>query len=451
MDGSFHNSWQERWSGLANRLEAALENNAYRFFLCFATVMMVIAYAAVASRIADQPRFVASSVVQIDDSLIETSSGPMTLTALDVDLLNRSIQRLEKLANVLGIRPKRLTLKPSVELIRTRLAIEYHVLRLWMDEARGFFSGGVYDMTSEAIANTILAVTFRDEQIRTALPAASSSWYEQVQTLKDTCRERKHSHSARFSSWMGLCARDRIYGGDGPTPLSLAPWLTRLLISEAEARPVVARIDFLRSLVRASSDTRVIEFERANRWPANPKLYGEVLREIVTMTGVVPTKSINFRPNLPFLQVALDGKTKDESRVNGVHVGLLVVTSCQTPRLADFQGFDAHEVVWAQVCAKSLSSIVSLARAENAEQFAEKNPDVSFVQLGVKEIAYALSQGWIDARTDVGDFVTGSRNLNSRMVAYQVKPQSEEWLPKAQAFRVKAPIEVLKLVRLNSI
>lgn len=445
MDGSFQGPWQERWSGLANRLETTLENNAYRFVLCCATVVLVVAYAAVASRIAEPPRFIDNRLVHVEESPTQA------LTARDVDRLNRSIVRLQKLASVLNISPQRLNFRPSAEMIRTPFAVEHHLLRLWIDEARAFYSGGMYEMTSESIARAILAITFQDDVGRMRLPLANSGWYAQVKTLRETCVDRKSTtQNPYMSSWMSLC--NHAGSGDSPSPLSLSPWLTSQLIEESQQMSSAGRIQYLRALLHASANPKLLEYERANRWPADAKKFGPLLNDIMSELAPQQTSKTDFRATLPWLLVKLEPQSKAlESATAGLHVNLLVITSCRVPRLADFKGSNSREVVWARVCPKNLSSIVSLVPAASAEQFAEKNPDISFVQLGVPEISYALSQGWIDSKTDITDFVVGSKNLNSRIVAYQVRPQSEEWNPKAQAFRVKAPIEVLKLMRLRSI
>ncbi len=451
MDGSFQGPWQDRWSGLANRLETTLENNAYRFVLCCATVILVIAYAAVASKIAEPPRFIDNRFVHIDE--VQRSPPLQSLTAHDVNLLNRSLVRMQKLASVLSVSPQRLSLRPTVEMIRTPFAVEYHLLRLWIDEARGFYSGGMYEMTSESIARAIIAITFQSDQRHMRLPLENSAWYAQIRTLLETCAFRKSTaQNLYMSSWMSLCNNAGSYGGDSASPLSLSPWLTSQLIAESQQMSAAGRIGYLRKLLHASANPKLLEFERANRWPADAKKFGPLLHDIMFELAPLQASKTDFRATLPWLLVKLEPQSKSvASATDGLHVNLLVVTSCRVPRLADFKGFDAREIVWARVCPKNLSAIVSLVPAPSAEQFAEKNPDISFVQLGLPEISYALSQGWIDSKTDITDFVVGSKSLNSRIVAYQVRPQSEEWNPKAQAFRVKAPIEVLKLMRLRSI
>jgi hypothetical protein len=413
-----------------------------------------VTYAGVASRLAEPPRFTENRYVQIVES--------EPFGARDLDTLNRSLVRIEKLASVLGIEPRRLSLRPTTEVIRTAGAIEYHVLRLWIDEVRGFNSGGMYEMTSESIGRAIIALVFPDLKRLpdTSETIGTESWYAQLKTIRQMCEGLKSTRETHFDSWRSLCRVDgNLASRDGETvsPVSLSPWLTRQLTLEGAQHGLGSRITFLRHLVRASKDESLLEFERANRWPADPKKFGPLLENIVRELAPLQAKTIDFRATLPWLQVELPGKFEKETSkssrniTEGLRVGLLVVTSCRTPRLSELKGYDAREVVWARVCPNSLSSVVSLVPAENAETFAEKNPDTSFVQVGLDEIAYAFSKGWIDPKSDISDFVSDSKGRNSRLIAYQIRPQSEEWNSKAQAFRVKAPIEVLKLMRLRSI
>lgn len=459
MDGSFHgpdhHSVQDRWSGLANRLEAALENRAYRTALCLATVILIVGYACIASRLAEPPRWSDSRLVHIDESNL----GKSRLSPRDVDAVNRSIVRLEKLANVLALKPQRLNLRLNESIARSPFAIENHILRLWIDEDRGFYSGGMYEMTSEAIARAVLAIVFptgiQGEKSLAGLPAESDGWYGQVKSLRETCFGRKSISIG--GGWGGLCEAlgntKSAQAMDLPSPLSLSPWLTRQIISESDLMSPGQRIAYLRRLIHASSDTKLLEFERANRWPTEAKEFGLLLKEIVSTVAPERSHDLDFNAVVPFLQAKLGarGAESPESLTKGLHVELLVVTSCNVPRLVDFKGFEAHEVLWARVCPKSLSALTSLVPANNGEEFAAKNPDVSFALLGVQEISYALKKGWINSKTDITDFVVSARDTKSRAVAYEIRPQSEEWNAKAQAFRVKAPIEVLKLMRLRRI
>lgn len=423
MDRSFHNSWQDRWSGLADRLEVILEKRAYRLFLCWATVILVVGYVAIASRLAEPPRWVESRLVHIDDSFGNSSNS---VSVRDVDSVNRSIVRLEKLASVLALKPQRLNIKPSLEAVRAPFEIETHILRLWIDEVRGFYPNGTYEVTTKSIADAIIALVFQNRTSLDYLQAENSSWYAEIATAE----------------------------ADTANPARLIPWLTRQLIFEGQKLAPGRRISYLRSLVNASADSKLLEFERTNRWPADARDFGKPLQQIVSILVPARARDLDFRAVVPWLQVKLgaEGSSAPKAMLKGLHVGLLVVTSCRLPRLIDFKGFNAHEVVWARMCPNSFSTLTVLIPAETTEDFAAKNPDTSFAQVGVLEIIYALEKGWINSKTDISDFIMNSHEKSPRSkVAAQIRPQSEEWDSKAQAFRVKAPIEVLKLVRLRSI
>ncbi len=164
-------------------------------------------------------------------------------------------------------------------------------------------------------------------------------------------------------------------------------------------------------------------------------------------------------PFAPTLQVALsevdaEKPVKIESTAR-LEVGLLIVTSCRMPRLSSLfkqiESLDARELVWARRCHTKAHPAKELILATSAQDFAEKNSDVAFAQLGISEIKVALRKGWLDSRIDIASFVIESREPKSRRVSAQLRPQSEEWNPRAQAFRVKAPVEILKLVRLRPI
>ncbi len=425
MNGSFHNSWQEgwqlRWGRLADRLEEILENRAYRFILCLATAGLVVGYVSIASRLAEPPRWVENRFIRIDDTFVDSKS----VTARDVDSVNRSLVRLEKLASVLALKPQRLKIKPSLAAVRTPMEIERHVLGLWIDEVRGFNPSESSEVISTSIARAIVALVFSGTESLTGLPKESDTWFSQFRA-------------------------DQVATAH---PSDVGPWLTRQIIAEGEKFSPGKRITYLRKLIRDSNDPKLSQFETARSWPLDAREFGIPLRIILSVLAPERSWEIDFRATVRWFQVKLGGQGADSpaNLLKGLHVGLLVVTSCRLPRLADFKGFNAHEVVWARVCPGSLSVLTTLVPAESGEEFAMKNPDVSFAQLGVLEISYALEKGWINSQTDISDFIVSTREKGSRIVAAQIRPQREEWDSRAQAFRVKAPIEVVKLVRLRSI
>lgn len=447
MEGEFETSWQRRWAALADRLELTLENRTYRSVLFAATLALVVGYAFIASRLAEPPRWIENPFVTIDPATdVDISIGP-----LQTDVINRSLTRLEKLASILSLKPHRLQIRPTLEEVSTPFGLEIHVLRLWLDEVRGFNFEGMYDVTSAAVAHAIVAVTFNDEQLLADLPPASSNWYPHVRTIKETCA------SPHPREWSSLCSI--LENSSTPNPLSLTSWLTSQLVIDAEKLSPAERIDYLRSLVLRSADRELLKYESLERWPQDARDYGDTVRAIVSGLAPSRAKRMNFMAFTPSMQLELSetniAKPKKVTSASRLEVGLLIVTSCRMPQLASLfkqiSEIDARELVWARRCDTKQSPAKDFEISSSAQDFAEKNPDAAFAQLGIPEIKVALRKGWLDSKIDIARFVIESREPNSRLVASQLRPQSEEWNARAQAFRVKAPVEILKLVRLRPI
>lgn len=448
MQSEFETFWQRRWAPLIERIELALENRAYRLVLFAATLILVTSYVVVAARMAEPPRWLENSLVTIDPMADEDPS----LGSWQTDSINRSVARLEKLASILALKPHRLQIRPTFDEISRPFGLEIHVLRLWLDEVRGFNFEGMYDVTSAAVARSIVAIAFNDDKLLADLPSSDSNWYPQVRTIKETCLS-PHPHE-----WSGLCAI--LENSETPNPLSLTGWLTSQVVVEAERLSATERVDFLRSLLRRSADRELLKFESLERWPRRAVDYGETVRAIVTRLAPERAKRMNFMAFTPSMQMTLsEGHEvlKKQAAVGSarLEVGLLIVTSCRMPRLArlfeQISDLDARELVWARRCETKQKPTKDFAVSTSAQDFAEKNPDAAFAQLGIPEIKVALRKGWLDSKIDIAKFVIESREPNSRLVASQLRPQSEEWNARAQAFRVKAPVEILKLVRLRPI
>lgn len=444
MSDPFESSWQKRWSGLADRFERAIENNAYRLVLCLATAVLVLIYAGVGARIAEPPRWARSSLVEIPESV--------QFGFRDTDAVNRAIIRLDKLASVLGLNPQKLVLQPSVEEIARPLALETRVLRLWLDEHRGFGPEGMYDLTNDAIARAIIIISFPDTRLIADLPNPNSNWFGHVKTMKETCVEIKANAVAITSQfareWSAICGVLRP--SKEPNPLSLSKWLSSQMVAEARSLSVGQRIYYLRSLVRLSSSPEIVKFERAGSWPSQPQAFGAIAKQIVLKLAPKRAQQISFKAYVPFLLLDLESRDQSDARQkmeDGIVAELLVLTSCRLPLLSQFDRLVAREVVWARKCDPSSTFVA----ARSALGFAEKNPFAVFAQVGIREIETALARGWISKDLDIAEFIVESRNLQSMTVAAQLRAQNEVWNAQAQAFRMKAPVEVLKLVRLRSI
>ena len=448
MSDPFESSWQKRWAGLAERLELALENNASRLVLCLATAALILIYAGVGARMAEPARWARSPFIEIHESV--------RLEFRDTDAVNRSIVRLDRLASVLGLNPQRLVLLTTKEEVARPFAFETRALRLWLDEYRGFGPEGMYDLTSDAIARAIIVISFPNERLTADLPNPNSNWFGHVRTMKETCVEIKSNASSVTSQfareWGAVCGVLRP--SKEPNPLSLSKWLTSQMVAESRTLSVGRRVYYLRSLVRLSASPELAKFERAGSWPNSPQAFGPIAKEIVSKLAPKRAQQISFKAYVPFLLLDLESRDQSDAREvleSGdspeISADLLVLTSCKLPLLSQFDRLVAREVVWARKCEPSSTFVA----ASSAVEFAEKNPNAVFAQVGIREIETALSRGWLGRDLDIAEFIVESRNLHSVVVAAQLRAQTEMWNPQAQAFRVKAPVEVLKLVRLRSI
>ena len=447
VSDQFESSWQKRWAGLADRFELALENNAYRFALCLATAALLLVYAGVGARMAEPSRWSRSPSIEIHESV--------QFGFRDTDALNRSIVRLDKLASVLGLNPQRLVLRPTAEEVAQPFAVETRVLRLWLDEYRGFGPEGMFDLTSDAIARAIIVISFPDRRLFATLPNPNSNWFGHVRTMKETCGDLKTDKASlefQFPSqfareWTAVCGVLRP--SREPNPLSLSKWLTSQMVAEANTLSAGQRIYYLRTLLRMSASTELAKFERAGSWPKEPQAFGPIAKQIVLKLAPKRAKQISFKAYVPFLLLDLESRDQSHVRPKGDEVAadLIVLTSCQLPLLSQFDRLVAREVVWARKCDPSSTFIA----AGSAIEFGEKNPLVAFAQVGIHEIQTARARGWITRDLNIAEFIVESRNLHSVTVAAQLRAQHEVWNAQAQAFRVKAPVEVLKLVRLRSI
>lgn len=444
MDGDFENEnrtdWQRRWAGVADRLETVLENNAYRFVLCAATVGLVVTYAIIAARMAEPARWVASPYVGIHESV--------EFDFRDTDALNRSISRLGKIALLLDLKPQKLILKPSIEDVRDPFAVETHVLRLWLDEARGFGPDGMYVVVSDAIAKAIVAAVFQDPRLFAKLPNPNSNWFGHVRTIGQSCQQDGVFKKNPICSVVK--GRDDI-----PNPLSLSEWFASQMVTEARMYNAGSRITYLRQIARLSSSPELVPYERVSNWPQSSAKFGPVAKMIVSTLAPKRAKVITFKPYVPLMMIDLEKQgaiTPPRSDIASireeVEIGLLMVSSCESPKLESImksvEGFGARETVWVQGCANAQG----LVKSSTAADFASANPNVVFAQIGVSELKTALARGWVGKDVDITTFVSASRDARTKGVSTLLRSQSEVWNASVRAFQMKAPVQVVKLVRL---
>ena len=73
-----------------------------------------------------------------------------------------------------------------------------------------------------------------------------------------------------------------------------------------------------------------------------------------------------------------------------------------------------------------------------------QHPELSFVEIGVSEVKLALAKGWIKS----GDYLDVAVQFDG--IANSARPTERTWLRSLRAYRFKAPVEVVKLVRLQT-
>lgn len=447
------NSWQTRWSGLADRLEIALENTFYRTCLCAASVALVLVYAYFATRFAQPTRWISNRLIIVSN---ESSFEPQFL---EIDAINRSIVRLQRLASVLQIKPTPLVVQPD------QPDLERHVLRLWLDEVRGNNFEGMYDVVSEAMVRAILVVVFDHVD---ASQESSANWFSNLRTFRETCEDPEIL--AAHPQWRGLCATVSLKTKsdfDRPNPMSLSKWLSRQVVAEASELGPSQRIMYLRGLVAHLSNPELAKFERLDAWPAKSVDFGPPLKELVSLIAPAQARRIDFSPRVFWIRMSVEktdaaeslvaverGSGREMGRGTAVDVDLVVLTSCEAPSLKRVVALNevhsATEVLWAKVCdAKKV-----IVEANSAHQFAEKNPDVVFVQIGVREIGTALKRGWLNEGISVVEMLKSStptgRGQKTTRFSDLMRTQRTDWDTVAKAFRIRAPVEVVKLVRIDS-
>lgn len=442
MDDFEPRSWQARWSGLADRLEIALENTFYRTCLCAASIALVLLYAFFATRFAQPSRWVSNSLITID------SEGGPDIDFLKVDEINRSIVRLQKLASVLQIRPTLLMIKSD------QVDLERHVLRLWLDEIRGQNFEGMYDVVSEVLVRAILVVVFeRDE----ASSEASTNWYSQLKSFRETCGDQ--DILTAHPQWRGLCGAvsSKIKSDfDRPNPLSLSKWLSGQVVAEAKSYGPTQRIGYLRGLVKQLARPTLARFERLDAWPKKAADFGPTLKELVTILAPTQAGLVDFSPRIYWIKMSVENGIVDDSKeaVGGPATDLVVLTSCVAPTLKSIIGQrrlnEAKEVLWAKTCDQKRV----LVEARTSAEFAERNPEAAFVQIGMREIEMALTRGWLKETATVVEVLKSSNRdkpIDSRdQFSSLIRSQQTDWNATAKAYRLRSPVEVVKLVRIDS-
>lgn len=445
MRGGFETGLNERWSGLASGLEAILENRIYRLILCSLTVLLLIAYAVAASRLAAPPLFKQpyGLEVRLSEQAKKLADDPWL-----VDQLNRRLNEVDHLRSQLPFSPTKLFL----ELDQADLApgaFSARVLRLWLDEylaldARGAAAGGseVGAVEEEAVIRAIILA--ENGGAESASASATKSWYEAALTMGDYCA------SGRLlpTGWRGLCQHVRAHPSSpwakSMSPMSLSDWLANEMLIDAARRPLRERAMLVAVWFQTLKEESKISWPE---WPVEKARYG--LRLETSIARLAPGRLAAFDVE-PKQKLAVVERVEDLARQPGqeVKIDTLVLSSCSSPRWRDLERVRARHFLWVRGCGglhdNSLAELKSERPwAERVDDFALKNPEHSFVEIGVSEVKLALAKNWIRS-SDFVDVAVQFDGLGS-----SARPTDRTWLRSLRAYRFKAPVEVVKLVRLQ--
>lgn len=437
-------SWQERWQGLADALERAMENRAYRLLMCVATVGLVLVYVVVGTRSVEPTLWPQNRWVEFRES---DSVGKFDYRKWE--RVERAVRNIEKLHRALSVRsrwrPSPIQLDISYFLAGDALApdsfaIEAHVLRLWMDEMRGQPALGVFDVATEVVVRAILwEVLPGSKNDLSGDPsgdrsgAESQTWLDATRTIAESCRLREQDRFGKLP-WWELCRSKSTSELERANPMSLVNWLAGRLSTRLKELGPLERLTSLHALMVRATSASAMRLERAQAWPEAAVEFGSnllALEEMFEAKGLVggPTPIREFQ-RLTMLS-ELDARTE---------IRLAVVTSCVFPQMQQFLKFRARELVWVQTCDDN----EKLKAAKTAEEFARKNPHVLMAKIGLEETRLALERGWLKGDTRV----TEIRDLDrGNSLHRNLQAQHEEWRPDLQVLKLRAPVDVLQFVR----
>lgn len=444
----FDRNWQDRWAGLADVLERAMENQFYRLLMCFATIVLILAYVIVGTKLAEPAIFRTSSLIEMT-----TEQTDRPLEFLEIAVVNRAIENIEKMHSALSVYRKfqptpirqDLGYFVSKSLLR-EWEIETHVLRLWMDELRGQPALGAFDLATEAVARLVLWELFPESMVSIPLPLAGSTWYENVNCKFQTSKLLTNQED---------CASSRA------NPMSLVSWLANQLRHELRSGPVHWRFGVLADLMKEATDPNLMGFDRVASWPQDGALFGTNLKIIFSrFDRALKSKSsssvvtqVGEAAVLRFKQFKLNDVQDPR-----IFVGLAVVGSCQFPSVEQLSKFDARELVWFQECEDN----TVVKPAFDARSFAKTNLNLVMAKVGVRELRLAVRQGWISPTTlitelqsqiapiDLGGEQSKSISKSETVkLPLALRTQKTEWLADVGVLLLKAPVEALPFVRFD--
>jgi hypothetical protein len=433
----FDSNWQDRWAGLADVLERAMENRFYRLLMCFATVVLILAYVIVGTKLAEPEVFRTSSLIEMT---IEEADRPLEF--LEIAVVNRAIENIEKMHSALSVYRKfqptpirqDLGYFVSKSLLR-EWEIEAHVLRLWMDELRGQPALGAFDLAAESVARLVIWELFPESMVSIPLPAEGSTWYENV-----NCSFQ----NSKIPNKQEDCASSRA------NPMSLVSWLANRLRLELRSGPVHWRLGVLADLMKEATDPDLMGFDRVASWPLEGALLGKNLKIIFSRfdRALQSKPSSSVVTDLSEIAVLRFKRFKlSDVQDPRIFVGLAVVGSCQFPSVEQLKKFEARELVWFQECEDN----TVVKPAFDARSFAKLNLNLVMAKVGVRELRLAVKQKWISPATLITELQSqiAPIELGGGKLPLALRTQKTEWLADAGVLLLKAPVEALPFVRFD--
>lgn len=435
-------NWQERWQGLADALERAMENATYRMVMCIATVVLILAYVVVATRSVEPTSWPQSNLVQFRETEVREFDFKKWER---VERAVRNVSRMHRALSVgLPWQPSPVsidlsdfkeseTFRRSLQSNSASFAIEAHVLRLWMDELRGQPALGVFDLAAEAVVRVIIWELFPAARPAALKQVSLRTWFDEVQTMAESCRSLEEEVFGKLA-WSDLCRSKSISELARSNPMSLVNWLGASLHRRIQSLSPIERFTMLRALMNRATSVESMRFDRAQSWSNSATDFGKNLMLISDMLEIRDLIS-SSEPFRTFHVTALN-----EELDSRVRFGLLVVKSCVFPEMKQFSRFHARELVWVQTCDQE----ERVVDAHSADEFAARNPHLLMAKIGLDETRLAIDRGWLNGSTRITELrdQEGVGQLHRNLQA-----QREEWRSDLKVLKLSAPVDVLQFVR----
>lgn len=435
-------NWQERWQGLADALERAMENTTYRMVMCLATVVLILAYVVVATRSVEPTHWPQNALVHFRETDVREYDFKKWERA------ERAVRNVSKMHRALSVglawQPTPISLDlsffeeseaflKSLRWNSASFAIEAHVLRLWMDELRGQPALGVFDLAAESVVRVIIWELFPAARPASLEQVSLSTWFDEVQTMAVSCRSLEEEVFGKLG-WSELCRSKSISELGRSNPMSLVNWMATGIHRRIQSLSPIERFTILRSLMNRATSVESMRFDRAQSWSDSATDFGQNLMLISDMLEIRDLVS-SPEPVRTYHVTALN-----EELDSRVRFGLLVVKSCVFPEMKQFSRFQARELVWVQTCDQE----ERLVAAQSADEFAARNPHLLMAKIGLDETRLAIDRGWLNGSTRITE-LSGQQGVGQ--LHRNLQAQREEWRSDLKVLKLSAPVDVLQFVR----